>query len=366
MYLNILDQLSCPTCDEDLVVKEALIEDSKGSRTEFSEGFISCNGGKSHTFLVVEGVALLVDDLTSYLSSKKNIISELIQAATTSEAKVFIAKQLSKIDELESNEWEDPTLISTYIWSHFDSSQEEPLGTSLETQRIDTGELFSSKYLMEVVRAFLPKDHFEGSVGIDIGSSVGGNTHSLSGVTSVAIGCDYSFRAIRTAREIRDTEDAYEYELPLEGQFTETRSIDIEVPNPETTEFVVADAKALPFKDHVADIVLSINMIDTFFEPVDHLNEANRLLAKGGRFVTCDPYQWDSHPEDLIGETESDRAPDRSEEALRRIISEELGHELVDEQRHVPWTLKFNSRFYPTWIVDCIASQKPLESDKMD
>lgn len=364
MYLDILDQMICPACNEDLIVEKILIKEPRGSRTDFSEGLLSCNGGESHTFLVVDGVALLVNDLTSYLSSKKNIVSELLQAATTSEAKVFIAEHLSKVDELESNEWESSTLTSAYIWSHFDSSWEDPLGSSVETKRIDTGELFSSKHLMEVVQSFLPNGHSESSVGIDIGSSVGGNTHSLSKVTSVAIGCDYSFRAIRTAREIRDMEDAYEYELPIEGQHTETRSIDVEVPNPETTEFVVADAKALPFKDHVADTVLSINMVDTFPDPVNHLNEANRLLAKGGRLITCDPYQWDSHPEDLLGKPENDRTPDCSEEALRRTISGELGHELVNQQRHVPWTLKFNSRFYPTWIVDCIASQKPLESNQ--
>lgn len=364
MYLNILDKILCPSCGEDLVVKESLITNVKERRTDFCEGFLSCKGVENHTFLVVDGVALLVNDLTSYLSSKKSIISELIQAATTSEVMIFIAEQVSNIDEFESNTWEKPTTTSIYIWSHFDSFQEEPQGRFLEMQKIDPDERVSSNHLREVVRSFLPKDYSEDSVGIDIGSSVGGNTHSLSKVTSVAIGCDYSFRAIRTAREIRDTSGMYEYELPVEEQLTETRLIDVDVPNPKKTEFVVADVRALPFQDNIADTALSVNMIDTIRKPLKLLNETDRILAKGGRLITCDPYQWDSLPEALFEETKSDRARARSEEALRGIISGKLGHELVDEQSHVPWILRFNSRSYHKFLVDCIASKKALGGAK--
>lgn len=365
MYLDILDKILCPACREDLVVEKDLVKYFNGTKTELSEGFLSCNGREEHTFLVVDGVALLVTDLTRYLSSKKNIISDLIQLATTSEAKVFIAKQISEIDEFEQNTWESRLTTSSYIWSHFDLSWEEaPWEIFLETLQIDTVGEFSSKHLMEIVNSFLPNDCYEGSLGIDIGCSVGGNTHSLSKSMSVAIGCDYSFSAIRTAREIRDTEGVYEYEFPIGEQLTETHMIDVDMPNKKKTEFVVADAKALPFKNNLADTVLSINMVDTLRDPLTHLKEANRLLAEGGYLITCDPYQWDSLPEDLFGEIEESRPAEDYGKVLRRTISEELSHELVEEQSNVPWILKLNSRSYRTFIVDCLASQKYKEKDK--
>lgn len=364
MYYNTLNHLSCPICMEELAIDEVLSESVNNGQQDIIEGFLACRGDVDHTFVIVDGVALLVEDFTRYLEGKQNVLSELIHAADTAQAKTFIADCLGEVNQLQSDTWE--SLYTAYIWAHFDSIRNDDLITEALLQHGVSGtDSFSTTHLTDIVRSFLPRDLPSGSIGIDIGCSVGGNTHSLADSVSTAIGCDYSFRAVRTARAIRDSDGEYEYDAHLEGYLRRTRSINVEIPDPETTDFVVADAAALPFGPETATVVVSMNMVDVLADPLDHLEAGDRLLSPGGRLIVCDPYDWarvsNADPANWFGGTDADD-PSRSEEAIRRVISAHLGHEIVAEQRDVPWTLKYHPRSYSTWIIDCIASKKSPET----
>lgn len=54
-------------------------------------------------------------------------------------------------------------------------------------------------------------------------------------------------------------------------------------------EFVLADARLLPFKNNSFDFIVAINMLHHVKDPEKVLNEAFRVLKKGGILYTVDP-----------------------------------------------------------------------------
>ncbi|MDO8638519.1 MAG: methyltransferase domain-containing protein [Candidatus Daviesbacteria bacterium] len=54
-------------------------------------------------------------------------------------------------------------------------------------------------------------------------------------------------------------------------------------------DFVVGDARKLPFKDNSFDLIVAINMLHHIEETKEALNECMRVLKKGGVLLTVDP-----------------------------------------------------------------------------
>lgn len=363
MYLKTLNHLICPVCGDGLVSDDVLSATESHGQQDITEGFLVCRGNEEHTYVVVDGVALLIEDLTNYLARKRNILPELLDAADTLQVKSFLADSLAAVDHLKSDSWE--SLYTTYIWAHYETITEDDIvAKAFDSHGIKGIEAFSAQHLMGVIRSLLACDYHDESVGLDIGCSVGGNTHTLAEKVETAIGCDYSFRAVRTARDIRDADGEFEYDAHLEGELRQSVSFDADLPAPAATDFVVTDATILPFKSATMDVVLSMNLVDVLANPLRHLEAGEGLLRPGGRLIVCDPYDWarvsEADPAHWFGGTPN-ADPTRSEAGMRKVITSHLGHDIVAEERAVPWTLKYHPRSYSTWIVDCIASEKPDE-----
>lgn len=71
-----------------------------------------------------------------------------------------------------------------------------------------------------------------------------------------------------------------------------------------------------------------------------------------------------SGPERWIGGTETRDGIERSADALRAVLTDDLGHEFVGSDRSVPWTLKHSPRRYDLWMIDCIATEASLEEQE--
>lgn len=358
MYLHLLDRFRCPNCQSDLQVEaeaEANTTCTNG-QTDLEEGIIRCQSNPTHRYLVVDGVAILVPDFNKYLTTKPGLREEIRQMASTGMGVRFVDKNSDPKGNTRSDGWED--LQANYIWSHFDSiTADDPLAECMpeESQSVFPD---GADPIKKTVESMLTPPSTEESLGIDIGSSVGGLTHVLSTTVATALGCDRSFRAIRLARQIRDTDGKFTYEVPLEGKRTESRTIEPEVPNPARVEFVVSEAGALPIESNSIDSALSMNMIDVVPTPRTHLMETDRVLDESGRLIVGDPYDWSkvspAETTDWIGGTEQTPSPQK----LREILTEELSHSITEERPTVPWTLRFHGRRYSILITDCIASRK--------
>jgi SAM-dependent methyltransferase/uncharacterized protein YbaR (Trm112 family) len=288
MYEDVVEHLVCPACESDLEITTEIQTEVTETQTDLIEGFIRCVPG-DHRYPVVDGVAILVEDLPEYLSEKSDALPEIVGAANDNRMKAFFAEQFADITELETGDYYTK-FWEMYIWIHYrdintsDSLLPEAFGDS------DTAKAFTPQLLLETIESFVAD--CDASLGVDIGCATGGNTHTIAESADLALGCDKSFMMIRAAREIRDCDGTYEYEAPLDGNLTETRAVSVDPPAPERTEFLVADATALPLPDETADIALSMNLIDVVSKPENHLYEVNDVLAPGGRFVICDPYAW--------------------------------------------------------------------------
>lgn len=57
----------------------------------------------------------------------------------------------------------------------------------------------------------------------------------------------------------------------------------------KNTNFVVADARKLPFKSNTFDLIVAINLLHHVADPESILKESYRVLKKGGRLLTVDP-----------------------------------------------------------------------------
>lgn len=356
MYLHLLDRLRCPSCRSDLQVETEARITCTNNRTDLEEGIIRCQSNPSHRYLVVDGVAILVPEFNEYLTAKPDMREEIRQMASTETGTYFIDKNSDPVEKAQSDGWED--LQTNYIWAHFDSITTDDLFVECMPEGIQPVLPDGADAIKATVESMLTPPSTEESLGIDIGSSVGGLTHVLSTAVETALGCDRSFRAIRMARQIRDADGEFTYEVPLEGTRTESRTIEVNVPNPARVEFVVSEADALPIESNSVDSALSMNMIDVVSSPRTHLTETDRVLNESGQLIVGDPYDWSkvspAETTDWIGGTE--QTP--SEQKLREILTKELSHSITEEQPAVPWNLRFHDRRYSILITDCIACRK--------
>lgn len=360
MYIDVLDHLQCPACGSKLNIDTSVKTEESVARTDLIEGILQCTSEDSQ-YPVIDGVAIVVDNVTEYLADRGNVLPDIVAATRSDQMRAFLAEAFADAETLEKNHYERAEVWPVYAWAHYD---DVGMTDTLLSEAFENDEIvkeLSPRTLTRTVESFL--EDCDGEIGIDIGCATGGNTHTVATAVDFAVGCDISYTMVRTAREIRDSDGRFEYDVPMEGNLTERRTVSIDVPAPDQTEFIVADAEAVPFRDGTADIVVSMNLIDEISDPRAHLERADDILSPGGRFVICDPYIWGgvSGPKRWIGGTETSDGIERSDDALRAVLTDELGHKLIGSDESVPWTLKHSPRRYDLWMIDCVATEASLE-----
>jgi len=182
--------------------------------------------------------------------------------------------------------YEEPEVVSSYLWAHYAD--------------LFSDEEAASAY-SEWAAQLLPGAGF----ALDAGCAVGRFTFELSRKCDFAIGFDYSRSFITQARKLL-AERRLDFDLKLEGHLSEKRTIKL----PEgwdggKIEFIVADAQALPFPNHVFSCVASLNLLDKLSKPLAHLKEMSRAATKAGaQILVSDPFSWSTEytkEEDWLG-----------------------------------------------------------------
>ncbi|MCP3874870.1 MAG: methyltransferase domain-containing protein [Desulfobacteraceae bacterium] len=235
------EHLICPECIESETA--LMLEIKKENTDEILEGKFNCPNCESN-YLIHNGIAVIVPQ-----------------------------KTLPHVED--DRGYNSKNMLSAYLWSHYSEYFNGPNAT-------DAYQKWAS--------------HFEKADGwaLDIGCSVGRLSFEMSKTHTHVIGIDTSLSFVKQARQLL-LEKHLEFDLIVEGNITQNRSCKLSSEyNFSTTEFIVADAMALPFRSNLFSTAASVNILEKVPHPIQHLREVNRMLQKKhARFLFSDPFSWD-------------------------------------------------------------------------
>ncbi|MGC1119711.1 MAG: methyltransferase domain-containing protein [Candidatus Methanofastidiosia archaeon] len=361
MKRALIEWIRCPTCGDQLrLVQEMKWKEAPDGEDEVWEGFLECTTN-AHRFPIIKGVLILVRDFSRYISNRKNIFQKLQEGNISPEMRVYLSDQTTLIDQWESDIGEDS--VSFFTWAHYDDIKKENiLKNAIKSAGIEDIDALSPQRLYTEIRDLMPEKIDPSLPALEVGCSVGRMTHVLAEKSRFAIGMDCSFEAIRTAREIGQSEGYYYYDLRVEGMRNEKRKIDTSSIIKKNVEFIVSDAQNLPFPSTFFGIVLSMNLLDVVQFPIKNLQEVHRVLSVGGYFLMCDPYNWSqastAKSPDWIGGKEDGSYAGESSTVLRSLLKNELHFRIDREKDFIPWVLRINQRCFSVFLVDCLVAVK--------
>lgn len=172
------------------------------------------------------------------------------------------------------NRYEMPAVVASYLWSHY-------------------GDLLGDEMATDAYQRWAQLMQSSPGNCLDGGCAVGRFAFEMAKKFDLVVGLDNSVAFIRTARELL-TKRRLDLALPEEGQLQ--RPLTLELPSGWPThnlDFIVADAQALPFRSGVFAGLASLNMVDKLPNPLQHLEEINRLAKPhGAQFLFSDPFSW--------------------------------------------------------------------------
>lgn len=199
-------------------------------------------------------------------------------------------------------------MLSAYLWSHF-------------------CDLFNDKDATEAYQSWASLIRPSEGMALDIGCAVGRLSLEMSKTHARVVGVDTSFSFIESARKVLN-ERRLQFDLIVEGLITEQRVCELGNDwNFERIDFIVADAMALPFADHLFSTASSVNILEKVPDPFQHLKEVDRVLASRNALLAfSDPFSWDdtvSSPDLWIGGGPPGPFAGRGIDGMRRLLSGE-------------------------------------------
>ncbi len=185
-----------------------------------------------------------------------------------------IARLLPRSSATSVNRYEQPQVVSAYLWSHY-------------------ADLFEDPDAHDAYHNWAGLLAGQGGLAIDIGCAVGRLTFELCRTAELAIGIDRSLAFIETSRQLLQDRQL-NFGLTVEGQLSDYRQIKLPAGWPlQRAEFIQADALALPFPAKAFSRGSSLNLLDKLSSPLHHLHELNRVSGhRGAALLVSDPWSW--------------------------------------------------------------------------
>lgn len=237
------------------------------------------------------------------------------------------------IDGLRSqSKYETEEVVSSYLWSHYADLFSDPEATDAYNRwaaLIKTGLGFA----------------------LDAGCAVGRFAFELARKKSSVVGFDISRSFIRKARELL-VNRGIEFSLKEEGLITRRQTIELPSTwNTDNLEFIVADARLLPFAGGAFSSISSLNIVDKLPKPLEHLAEMNRVASQfQSEFLVSDPFSWSSEvadAKDWLGGVGEGRNAGRGLDNLEYILKQTFNPPwYVEERGSVWWKIRNHANHY--------------------
>lgn len=209
-----------------------------------------------------------------------------------------------------ASRYEEPALLSAYLWSHYADIFGDPEATS-------------------AYRQWAEEISCSSGTGLDAGCATGRFAFEMARKCDFVIGLDRSESFVSTARRILQARKLV-FRVREEGRIQAERALVLpESWHSHNMEFIVGDAHVLPFRSGAFSCVASLNLIDKVPRPLEHVREMSRVArAADSQFLISDPFSWSEEicpPESWLGGVVEGEFSGRGLENLARILSGKPG-----------------------------------------
>lgn len=319
---------------------------------EVRSGRLRCVTCQS-TFPILAGVALLVDDVGTYLTSHVKGIAQLVSDLDI--PKEYLPAYMQAKGEIEpehiEEDLESERVTSLYLINHYlhasrtfggDSSnwwkplsgKGSPVIDALIREHWDNGPFAQiERWVAELSKSTAMPDT------VELGCGLGGLYPRLRARLQSYLGVDSSFASIALARhlalgvpynkELRIPEDL------IHGPVSRRVQLPPAPPMDGRADFVVGELDRLPVQPSRWDLSLALNAIDMLEDPSLLPKTQRHLLKQGGYAIQSCPYVWHEGVAELLRESVPSSVQ-RSAEAVEYLYSQS-GFEIQNTIEHLPW-----------------------------
>lgn len=326
---------------------------------EIRFGRLACPGcGKAYPIL--EGVAILVEDLSGYFRGHAKGLMRLVpEPEIPAELLVDFVEGKEEI-ETEHIEWdlESERVVALYILNHYlragapgtgpmaewwkpEAGAASPLIDALVREHWDRGPFSVVSRWVGELRA--ERGESGAGAAIELGCGVGGLLRVLRPVARSYLGVDTSFASVAVARHLALGFPIRGGELHGPGDLllgTSPRPLPVEAARgepalPEGADFVVGEIESVPVEAGAWGLTVAMNAIDMLPDPGLLPALQYQLLKEGGVAVQSCPYIW--HEE--VAQAMREVIPDGIRDSARAVewLYEESGLAIEDRVEHSPW-----------------------------
>jgi SAM-dependent methyltransferase/uncharacterized protein YbaR (Trm112 family) len=361
MLKSTVAKTNCPSCASALSLQSA----DKGA--DILKGSLECKPCKLK-FPILAGVAVIVEDVETYLIEHVKGISKLV--ADSEIPKEFLKQYRQAKEEIQEEHIEEDLeaerVISLYFMNQYlDAASmralfddQSPLIAQLIEKYWDHGP-FSQ---IEKWAGSLAQKHKLGQT-IELGCGVGGLARLLQPHTENYLGVDSSFASIALARHLTlGAPYAGALRVPTDllhgpvSKKVDTSKFRLGSGAAEHTDFVVADLTALPIKPGSFDAAIALNAIDMLPEPAALPALQFDLLKVGGvAFQSC-PYIWHESVARELRETLPKHVHTSAEAS--EWLYEQSGFKICEKVQHLPWLFFKHQRQLETYSVHLFYAAK--------
>lgn len=380
MINHTISSLRCPSrrskqkpCASELElhpVRSIAIEAAPLNTFDVLEGHLECTRCKTQ-YPILAGVAILVDDVHSYLIGHVKGISALVPDSAI--PKKYRADFSAARGEIESEHIEEDLesqrvtalyVATHYLHAHSTDKWWKPkhgpaseLIDSLIQKYWDHGP-FSQ---IETWVAGLAKKNAGSSFSVvELGCGVGGLYPRIQNHVTRYLGVDSSFASIAIARHLAlGAKYPHPISIPsdlLEGPLT--RAAQIRVPKEIDTraDFVVGDLESLPVARGEWSASIALNAIDMLERPALLPELQHALIERGGSAIQSCPYVWH---ESVAGRLRQSLVKkEMSSSQAVESLYEKAGFSMAQKIDHLPWLFFKHLRQLEIYSVHLILAQK--------
>ena len=332
-----------------------------GAAGEVTGGILHCsNPACQHEFPVVDGIPLIVPDLSRLLAERG------VEFFTRDDLDPTLQGLLG--DGLGPDSWFGVLrqTLSTYGWDAYADLDPEEVPPVPGAPAPGAARRCLERLLALVGAA--ATDSEDGALALDLGCATGRTSFDLATASpgALVLGIDSSPALLRVAQQALRGEVSYPRRRI--GMVHDVRRFQVDLAGAERVDFWACDAQALPFRGETVALVSALNILDCVPEPRRLLAQIEAVLKPGGRALFATPYDWSTRAtpvETWIG-GHSQRAAHKgaAEPFLRQLLTpgshpQSLNDlHIATEELNWPWTTRLHERSAVSYLAHLFTVEK--------